>query len=418
MSARKTLTIDPRMGMAGDMFSAALISLGAPADAVIGAMEQAARPLGGAQVRGEQVETDECPGVRLRISLEANSPHLAAGDARRYLEDAIAGEGLAPEYADFARRTLEILVEAEREAHSGGRLDFGDLRVTPVGVAHTPYSHEAPHQPQSGSAGRFYVEVFPEFAAGLGGLESFSHVYIVSYLHRSRGYSLTVTPPWQRGERPKRVGLFASRSPNRPSPLGITVAEIRRIEGNRIYTGPLDLFDGTPVVDIKPHIRSLDDAEIGNDGWLADSNHLRMHKEGIPHSHAGEEAVLHEAQDILLDVMGAAKGLEVLNIDLDDVVCLTPVSVGGGTVRFSHGTLPVPVPAVTAILKRHRIPHVSGPVDVELLTPTGAAILAALRPRWRCREVETPVGRVGIGLGTKELTPTNGLWLYLGGGRR
>ncbi len=413
MSARKTLIVDPRMGMAGDIFSAALIGLGAPEDAVTGAMERAARSLGRAEVRAERVDTEEGPGVRLRISLEANSPHLPAGDARRYLEDAIAGEGLGQEYADFARRTLEILVEAEREAHSSGRLDFGTLMVTPVGIAHTPYSHEAPHQPQQGSAGEFYVELFPEFAAGLDGLESFSHVYVVSYLHRSRGYSMTVTPPWQRGERPRRVGLFASRSPNRPSPLGITVAEIRRIEGNRIYTGPLDLFDGTPVVDIKPHIRSLDDAEIGNDGWLADSDHLRMHKEGIPHSHAGEEAVLHEAQDILLDVVGAAVGMASLGIEPEGAVCLTPVSVGGGEVRFSHGTLPVPVPAVSAILKRHRIPHVTGPVDVELLTPTGAAILAALRPRWRCRETSAFGERVGIGLGTKDLTPTNGLWLAL-----
>ena len=415
MSAWKTLVVDPRMGMAGDMFSAALIGLGAPADVVVGAMERAARPLGEADVRAERVETEEGPGVRLRISLEVNSPHLPASDARRYLEEAIDGEALAQVYADFARRALEILIAAEREAHSGGRLDFGTLTVTPVGIAHTPYRHEAPRQPEKESSGEFFVELFPEFVAGLDGLDSFSHVYIVSYLHRSRGYSMTVTPPWQEGERPKRVGLFASRSPNRPSPLGITVTKLQRIEGNRLYTGPLDLFDGTPVMDIKPHIRSLDDVEIGNDGWLADSDHLRLHKVGIPHSHGEEEAMLHEAQDILLDVVGAAKGLEVLGIDLGKVVCLTSVSVGGGTVRFSHGTLPVPAPAVSAILKCYRIPHVAGPVDVELLTPTGAAILAALRPRWRCREMGTAGGAVGLGLGTKALEPLNALRLSVDG---
>jgi len=97
------------------------------------------------------------------------------------------------------------------------------------------------------------------------------------------------------------------------------------------------------------------------------------------------------------------------------VVCLTPVSVGGGTVHFSHGTLPVPAPAVVAILKRYRIPHVAGPVDVELLTPTGAAILAALRPRWRCREVGMAGGAVGLGLGTKEMEPLNALRLSVDG---
>ncbi len=415
MIALKTLVIDPRMGMAGDMFSAALIGLGAPADVVIGAMEWAAQPLGGANVHLEEIMTKAGPGVRLRVLLEAKSPHLSASKAHRYLEAAIREEDISQPYADFARRALEILISAERQAHRDGRLDFGTLTVTPVGIAHTPYNHEAPHQPAQGAQGDFYVELFPEFAAGLDGLESFSHVYIVSYLHRSRGYSMTVTPPWQEGERPRRVGLFASRSPNRPSPLGITVAEIRRIGGNRIYTSPLDLFDGTPVVDIKPHIRSLDDAEMGDDGWLADSDHLRLHREGIPHNHASENAVLHEAQDILLDVIGAAKGLETLDVNLGAVMCLTPVSVGGGAIRFSHGTLPVPAPAVSAILKRYRIPHVTGPVDVEILTPTGAAILAALQPRWRCREI-VEVGRlerVGLGLGTKELTLLNGLWLYL-----
>lgn len=84
-------------------------------------------------------------------------------------------------------------------------------------------------------------------------------------------------------------------------------------------------------------------------------------------------------------------------------------------VRFSHGTLPVPAPAVAAILKRHRIPHVSGPEDVELLTPTGAALLAALRPKWRPREMgpEYQVARRGLGLGTRVLKTTNGLWLGL-----
>ena len=415
MNIQRILTVDPAMGMAGDMFSAALIGLGVPASVVTGAMERAARSLGKAKVQAETVRTKEGLGVRLRIELEANDPHLTASDARTYLEAAVRAEQLRPPYADFARRALEILIAAEREAHSGGQLDVGEVHLEPIGLVHTPYSHKAPSQPKKGAKGTFYVEIFPELAAGLAGMEAFSHIYVISYLHRSSGYSLTVTPPWQEGEKPRRVGLFASRSPNRPSPLGFTLTEVRRIEGNRIYIGPLDLFDGTPVVDIKPHLRTLDETDLGNDGWLADSDHLRLHKEGIPHHHAGEEAVLHEAQDILLDVMGAAKGLEFLGAPLEDVVCLTPVSVGGGKVRFSHGVLPVPVPAVMAILKRYRIPHVAGPVDVELLTPTGAALLAALQPGWRPREMgpEGNVTQRGLGLGTKELEPLNRLCLML-----
>jgi len=227
---------------------------------------------------------------------------------------------------------------------------------------------------------------------------------------------MQVTPPWQNsaGER-KRVGLFASRSPNRPNPIGLTLARVRGVEGNRLLTGPLDLFDGTPIIDIKPHVRTLDQTSVGNDGWLADGDHLELHKKGVPHSHSGEEAVLHEAQDILLDVMGAAAGLQHLGVDLNRVACFTPVAVGGGVITFSHGTLPAPAPATAAILKQHRIPHVSGPVDVELLTPTGAAILAALHPIWRCRQSPsaTEVMARGMGLGTKNLRPLNALRLAL-----
>ncbi len=414
----KVLVIDPAMGMAGDMFSAALAGLGVPARVIADAMARAARFIGSADVSVETLPTPEGPGQRLKIDLAANDSHLHASDARALLEQAIEAEGLQKPYAAFARRALETLIEAEREAHSSGRLDFGQMSVQAIGVAHTPYQHrhDAPHQPQAAADGEFYVEVFPEFAAGLANVTEFSHVFLLSWLHHSAGFSLQVTPPWQSGsgER-RRVGLFASRSPNRPNPIGLTLTEVRGVAGNRLLTGPLDLFDGTPIVDIKPHVRSLDRTGVGDDGWLADGDHLELHKRGVPHSHSGEEAVLHEAQDILLDVMGAAAGLQHLGVDLNRVVCFSPVAVGGGSITFSHGTLPAPAPATMAILKRHRIPHVAGPVDVELLTPTGAALLAALHPIWRCRESlpEDAVLARGMGLGRKNLRPLNALRLAL-----
>lgn len=399
------------MGMAGDMFSATLIGLGVPASTVTDAMERAARPLGRAKVEAQYVRTKEGPGTRIRVELKTEKAQLRAVDARVFLDAAVKEQGLAPPYAGFARRALETLIMAEREAHSNERINDGTLQLKPIGVARTPYAETAPRQPRKQAKGNFHVDLFPELATGLSGLEAFSHIYVISYLQRSPGYSLTVTPPWQDDESPRTVGVFASRSPNRPTPLGFSLTEVRRIEGNRIYTGPLDLFDGTLVVDIKPHVRTLDETDLGDDGWLAGSDHLQMHRNGVPHRHAQEDAILHEARDILLDILGAAKGLEVLRIALDKVMCLTPVCVGGGNVRFSHGVLPVPTPAVAAILKQHTIPHVTGPVNTELLTPTGAALLAALQPTWCPREM-TPDGRVkrqGLGLGTKELEPVNGL---------
>lgn len=413
-----TLLIDPAMGMAGDMFSAALIGLGAPADKVLGAMARSAALLGAADIADEIIPTPEGPGRRLKITLSEHPDHLHASRARAIIEQAIVDEALQKPYADFARRALEILIAAEREAHSSGRLDFGPMQVQAIGVAHTPYHHrhDAPHQPQAQAEGDFYVEIFPEFAAGLDHITDFSHVFLLSWLHHSAGYALQVTPPWQdAGQEKKRVGLFASRSPNRPNPIGLTLAEVRGQQGNRLLTGPLDLFDGTPIIDIKPHLRSLDQTNMGNDGWLADSDHLALHRQGIPHSHEGEEAVLHEAQDIILDVMGAAAGLQALTIDLNQVICFSPVAVGGGVIHFSHGSLPAPAPATMAILKHHRIPHVAGPVDTELLTPTGAALLAALHPLWQGRRAlddEAIIAR-GLGLGTKNLRPLNALRLAL-----
>lgn len=209
------LVLDPAMGMAGDMFSAALVGLGVPASTVTNAMEQAARPLGTAGVRTENVHTKNGPGIRIRVELKTRDTHLSAGDARAFLETAVEEQGLTPPYADFARRVLETLIAAEREAHSGGQLGVGTLQLKPIGLAHTPYSDRAPRQPHKQAKGNFYVELFPELAAGLAGLEALSHIYVISYLQRSSGYSLTVTPPWQDGESPRTVGLFASRSPNR-----------------------------------------------------------------------------------------------------------------------------------------------------------------------------------------------------------
>ena len=412
MTSRKILIVDPVMGMAGDMFSAAMIGLGVPAGLLTGAMENAARTLGGAIINVERVETGWGPAVRLRIKLESKDPHLGAEEARSCLETALEAEDLADDYASFARHALDILIVAEREAHSSLRPTQEEGTLHPIGLVHTPYHHHAPYQPSASAQGEFYVEVFPQFAAGLSGIETLSHIFIITHLHLSRGYSLTVTPPWRKGSKPTRMGLFATRSPNRPNPLGLTLAEVRGVDGNRIYTSPLDLFDGTPVVDIKPHIRSLDETIVGDDGWLAGTDHLELHKKGIPHEHGGEEAVLHEARDILIDVVGAAKGLEFLKVALDQVICLTPVSVGGGTVKFSHGELAVPTPAVEAILKSYRIPHVSGPVEAELLTPTGAALLAALSPEWLPRGCQRTKGsRRGLGLGTKNVGDVNGLWL-------
>jgi tRNA-Thr(GGU) m(6)t(6)A37 methyltransferase TsaA len=97
--------------------------------------------------------------------------------------------------------------------------------------------------------------------------------------------STTLRPPWA----PQmEIGVFASRSPNRPNPIGISVVKIKRIVKNIIYISGIDAFDGSPVLDIKPYLNILDVKPDANFGWVSatgDENHLALHIKGIPHKH-------------------------------------------------------------------------------------------------------------------------------------
>ncbi len=408
------LWIEAGMGMAGDMFSAALIGLGASEQGVVDAMRTAGGLFGEFAVEWIPGSLpDGSAAGRINVDLLRDNS-LAAADAPGVLEQAFRATGIRGGYAGFAQRALAILCRAERAAHailSSGSKDSSSASLTFIGHARTPYSSRAPYQPlkdKDEAGDGFFIELKPEFSAGLKGLDSFSHLFVISYLERSPGYGMLVYPPWGSGS--TNYGLFATRSPNRPNPLGLTRARVRRIEGSRIYTGSLDLFDGTPVVDIKPYIQSLDGPphdyraaqEAGNDGWLSGSDHLELHRRQIPHQHPGG-GELHEARDIVLDAVGSAWAMQYLDIDLDKVFCLGPVRVGGGIIdSASHGLLPVPAPATQAILDAYEIPYESGPMEAELLTPTGAALLTALCPTFLTGRPAIPDAvRVGAGLGKR-----------------
>jgi tRNA (adenine37-N6)-methyltransferase len=154
-----------------------------------------------------------------------------------------------------------------------------------IGYARTPYRDEAPRQPDPLGGGRHSIMVEPEYAGGLRGLEHFSFVYVISWLHRGNRSDLRVVLPW---DPDSNVGLFASRSPNRINPIGLSVVRILAIEGARLVVSGLDLFDGTPILDLKPYIKDLDSKSDANVGWLDDpasAEHLAMHIRGIAHTH-------------------------------------------------------------------------------------------------------------------------------------
>lgn len=98
------------------------------------------------------------------------------------------------------------------------------------------------------------IEISPEFQEGLKGLEEFTHIIVISFLHKFRGAPLVVTPKRikERGlEAPEAVGVFATDSPDRPNPIGVSIVRLLRVEGNKLYVSGIDLYDGTPVLDIK-----------------------------------------------------------------------------------------------------------------------------------------------------------------------
>jgi tRNA (adenine37-N6)-methyltransferase len=139
------------------------------------------------------------------------------------------------------------------------------ISYEPIGVIRTGHTDpkETPIQPvyAAGCEGR--AEVFPEFAAGLRDLEGFSHIYLVYHMHKSGRSRLTVKPFLQDVER----GVFATRAPCRPNPIGLSVVRLVRREGNILHLDAVDVLDGTPLLDLKPYTAKFDRLVPTRNGW-------------------------------------------------------------------------------------------------------------------------------------------------------
>ena len=119
-----------------------------------------------------------------------------------------------------------------------------------------------------------FIEILEEFEAGLLDVEGFSHLFVIWVFDRSEGFELTGVPPTD--TRPH--GVFATRSPRRPNPLGLTVVRLLGREGRRLRVSGLDMLDGTPVLDLKPYLTSVPDADLRR-GWLAEAEERRRRAE-------------------------------------------------------------------------------------------------------------------------------------------
>jgi tRNA-Thr(GGU) m(6)t(6)A37 methyltransferase TsaA len=140
------------------------------------------------------------------------------------------------------------------------------IELHSIGIIHTPYEDHSPRQPQPDAEGDFRIVVDDRWEDGLYRLSEFKYICVFFYLHRARrDVPMRVAP---KGMTDISVGVFASRSPARPNPIGFSVVSIKKIVRNTIFISGIDVFDQTPLLDIKPYIGSLDRITDANNGWM------------------------------------------------------------------------------------------------------------------------------------------------------
>ena len=139
-----------------------------------------------------------------------------------------------------------------------------EIKLKPIGVIHSPFKTREDAIKEKGKETAGQIEVFKEFEQGLEDIDGFSHIIIVWLLHKSEGYSLKVKPLHYEG----LSGVFATRHPNRPNPLGVTVVELVKRNRNILKVKGIDTLDETPLLDIKPYVEYFDSRDDVKSGWL------------------------------------------------------------------------------------------------------------------------------------------------------
>ncbi len=144
-----------------------------------------------------------------------------------------------------------------------------DIKLRPIGLVHSPFKQKTDIQqekyrgPEGFDSIQGELEIFPEFAPGLDSTEGFSHLIVLFAFHRSGEGKLSVLPPFETREK----GVFATRSPHRPNPLGMTVLRLLQRRGNILEVAGVDMIEGTPILDIKPYT-PRDRKPDARFGWL------------------------------------------------------------------------------------------------------------------------------------------------------
>lgn len=140
------------------------------------------------------------------------------------------------------------------------------MTISPIGIIETPFNDlkGMPIQP-SGAAGVEGIIVMDRaYEQGLTDLEGFSHIILLYQFHKSGGYDLMVKPFMDDHKR----GLFSTRAPRRPNPIGLSIVQLVKRDGNRLTIKGIDVLNGTPLIDIKPYVPKFDTRDVTAVGWL------------------------------------------------------------------------------------------------------------------------------------------------------
>ena len=143
------------------------------------------------------------------------------------------------------------------------------ISVTSIGIIQTPFKdiNGMPVQPSGARDVPGQLVLDPQYEEGLCDLDGFSHLILLYHFHLSKGYSLMVKPFLDTVER----GLFSTRAPRRPNPIGLSIVRLNRIDGRILHILDVDMLDGTPLLDIKPYVPAFDIRSDVRAGWLEQS---------------------------------------------------------------------------------------------------------------------------------------------------
>jgi tRNA (adenine37-N6)-methyltransferase len=146
------------------------------------------------------------------------------------------------------------------------------LTLEPIGVVHSPFTErrQAPRQSAAAQDVRGTIELLPGkgFEHALQDIEMWSHLWVIFWFHLNQDWKPKVLPP----RSTRRRGLFATRSPHRPNPIGLSAVKLEGVSGLTLEVSALDILEGTPVLDIKPYVPYADALSGAGNGWLEDDD--------------------------------------------------------------------------------------------------------------------------------------------------